>query len=78
MTWPIENGIPIPPKKSGETRATNGLSETLQGMKIMQSIHVENLNRTSICGTISSLARSWGKKFVTRSTETGIRIWRVE
>lgn len=78
MTWPIENGVPIPPKKSGEYAKKTGLSEALRGLKISQSIHIENLSRNAVCGIISSTSRTWGAKFVTRSTETGIRIWRVE
>jgi hypothetical protein len=78
MTWPIESGIPIPRKKSGEDAKKTGLAEALRSLEVGQSVHIENLNRSSVCGTTSSVSRSWGGKFVTRSTETGIRIWRVE
>jgi hypothetical protein len=72
--YTIEKGIPIPPIKQASTYPFNT-------MEVDDSFLVET-DREDIVESARSAAQwhaqKYGKKFVTRTVEGGLRIWRVK
>lgn len=66
----IENSIPIPNNKTQKYPFAN--------MKIGQSIFVENAKMKGNLHQASKMhGKSLGKKFIARSINDGLRIWRI-
>lgn len=75
MDWEIETGVPIPPK--GSPGKTSGAAAFFKKMEVGQSVHITQSTRESIAGSYSRVANHWGYRFVSRSTNDGLRVWRV-
>jgi len=76
----IETGVPIGPQnlKTGLTALVRRL-EVGQSVLIPKEAHTgETRQAPALWGTVSYLARSTGAKFVLRTVETGVRIYRTE
>ena len=70
----IEKGIPIPPKRH---TINKGWVATLRRMEVGDSVLFEN--RKQAGGAIQELKRNKDpRKFVTRTVDGGIRVWRFE
>ena len=73
MAMKIEKCIPIPAKNS---RGYSGLSGTLRLMDVGDSVLVPNSIKSP--GRLASnIAQITNRKFVTRSTQEGWRVWRI-
>ena len=69
----IEKGIPIPAKNS---RGYGGLSETLRLMDVGDSVLVPNSIKYP--GRLAiTVGQTTNRKFATRSTPEGRRVWRT-
>lgn len=75
--WIIDDDVPIPPKRSGGGTAT-GMTDALKSMTVGQSVLIEDAQRNTIGGSISTTVRHWGGRYVSRAVKGGTRVWRVE
>lgn len=73
MAMKIEKGIPIPANKS---RGYSGLSKTLRLMDVGDSVLVPKSIKYPV-RVASHIAQSTNRKFATRSTPEGRRVWRI-
>ena len=73
MAMKIEKGIPIPAKNS---RGYSGLSETLRLMDVGDSVLVPNSFKYPV-RVASRVGQTTNRKFTTRSTPEGRRVWRT-
>lgn len=71
----IEDNIPIPRKGPG--KKAGSLTSTLCDLAIGQSVLVPGKNSSSIGSFIFCAKNKMGGKFTSRSTENGVRVWRV-
>ena len=73
MAMKIEKGIPMPAKNS---RGYSGLSGTLRLMDVGDSVLVPNSIKSP--GRLAiAVGRATNRKFATRSTQEGRRVWRI-
>lgn len=75
--WIIEDGIAIPPKKTGRQAKRTGLTAALTSMKVRQSVLVKDMAIGDVTGRIGNIYRDTKKQFVTRSMPDGLRVWRL-
>lgn len=76
-TWVIEDNIPIPEQKQGRSYNRTGISKALKSMNVGQSTLAPD-NAPWCMSRIGSLSVQTGMRFTTRTTDEGLRIWRVE
>jgi hypothetical protein len=70
----IEKNIPIPVPTVGVRRSMYPFAD----MAVGDSFEVVGKNARQFSGATNSAMKRYGFKFVTRSTESGVRIWRVK
>ena len=70
----IETGIPVPPVSARPAKYP------LARMAIGDSFHVEGDATVAkrVRTSVSHSGQRTGRRYVTRKTDTGIRVWRVE
>lgn len=68
----IESGVPIPPKSGG--RAKIGVAAAIHALAVGDSMLLVGINRSNAC----TMAERMGYRVITRKTEDGIRMWRIE
>jgi len=73
MSIVIERGIPLPPDIS----KIGDLTKTLSSMEIGDSILITS-NQRSAQSAASKYGHQNGKRFTSRTMNTGLRIWRKE
>lgn len=77
-TWIIEDNIPIPEEKQGRQYRRTGISKALKSMSVGQSTLANGTAASWALSRIGSLTVQTGMRFITRTTDDGLRIWRVE
>lgn len=75
----IEEGIPIP-QKAGRALGEKSLKiqRALLKLEVGQSFEIPSERPATLRLLVSRLAKICDYNFVTRTTATGIRIWRIE
>lgn len=73
--WVIEKNIPIPPPQNGKRRT--GLTAAIRSMEVGDSVLV-TCGSTYVSSRISGFHATSDMRFVTRSADGGMRVWRVE
>lgn len=74
MDFKIEKGVPVPP-----LRVERISKYPFKEMEIGDSFEVnEKIEFSRVRNSLSTYSARSGRKFVTRKTENGGRIWRVE
>lgn len=75
MKFKIEDGIAIPAERQPRTRRAKYPWNELE---VGQSFFVEGSSARSMGSTASHAGRRLKRKFIARSTEGGVRVWRYE
>lgn len=81
--YTIETGIPIPniarSSGYGKRKPQEGsLSSFMRLLEVGQSFVVANRPAASVTALCSLVGRATGRRYISRKTEKGIRVWRVE
>ena len=66
---PIDSTIPIPPPRH---------RYPLKQLQVGESFLVQDMTVSSMSGTVSKASRTLGRKFTLRTTNHGVRCWRIE
>lgn len=75
MSYQIESGVPVPPKKGASAQ---GLSGTLRSMKVGDSVRVPIPEMANARARITYIQKTTAAKFVARKTsDSEGRVWRV-
>jgi hypothetical protein len=72
-TFIIESNIPLPAERSYEK---SGITTVLKKLEVGQSFAVKSEGRKK-SGALYQVGKKLGRKFATRKTSDGLRIWRV-
>lgn len=67
----VRSGIPIPPKRGGYFKYP------WDSLDIGSSFLVANIKLSTISSVANRAAKRLGRKFSCRTTDEGIRVWRV-
>lgn len=75
----IDNDIPIPPKAGRAISEKSILIQrTLLKLEAGQSFEIPTTRAASMRLMVSRLSKITDKTFSTRTTQNGIRVWRIE
>ena len=74
QTFIIENNIPVPQTR---TYCKTGVSAVLQKLEVGQSFLLDEDRAKKVSGVTYQIGKKYNRKFCTRKTEQGVRIWRV-
>jgi len=66
----VEHGIPIPPKRN------SGITGLLRTLKIGDSVLIKGKSGQVLCNTAQATFGSGN--YATRSTNNGVRVWRLK
>lgn len=72
MSYVIEKGIPVPPSGAGRSA-----KYPFSGMAVSDSIRVSAQEASTARRSASAYGKAHNKKFVSRTVEGGVRIWRT-
>ncbi len=75
MTFKIEDGFAIPAERKPRARRAKYPWDALE---VGQSFFVEGASARSMSSTASHAGRRLKKKFIARSADNGVRVWRYE
>ena len=75
MTFQIEDGFAITAARQPSSRRPKYPSTSLD---VGQSFFVEGAPLRSMTSTASHAGRRYGKKFIVRVADGGVRVWRYE
>ena len=75
MTFKIEDGYEIPAERQPRKRRAK---YPWNELNVGQSFFVEGAPLRSMTSTASHAGRRYGKKFVVRLADGGVRVWRYE
>ena len=67
----IDKNIPIPPKRNQTSKYP------LSTMEVGDSFLVVGAVQARLSGSVGTVARRTGRKFTTRKTFEGVRVWRI-
>ena len=70
----IEKNIPISKMKAGGRHPKYPFADMVVG----DSFEVGGKSTRQFAGSVNSASKRCGFKFVTRTTESGVRVWRIE
>ena len=70
----IETGIPIPRQRRNGTRS---LSSALYTMKVGESVLVPEERGRALRTMASRISKETRRIYTTRTTEEGVRVWRI-
>ena len=73
--WKVEAGIPIP-KAQGHHQVFGFLYSMKAGESVLLSSQVGN--KAALRSSITYAQQRYGKRFTTRKTAEGVRLWRTE
>jgi hypothetical protein len=74
MTYPIENGIPMP----DPSRASRAKRYPMSEIQVGQSFLIPTKELTKHVGqAVRNSAKYYGKKVSIRTVKGGVRVWRV-
>lgn len=74
MNLVIEDNVPMP---DGDSHGW-GISHVLRSMKVGQSVLISGKKPESVRSIIQLVQRGSQTRFVTRSVDGGLRVWRKE
>lgn len=72
-----DNPIPIPPPATGPQKGKS-FKYPFHKLDVGESFFVENLQSRNLGGSVTYASKVLGRKFITRSMDGGVRVWRVE
>jgi hypothetical protein len=83
MSYTVEYGVPIPEQRRGAKHGhrkpqPGSLSSAMKQLLPGESFVVANRPAASVTALCSIIGRAMGRRYVSRKTERGIRVWRVE
>lgn len=75
MTFKIEDGYAIPAERQPRTRRAKYPWNELE---VGQSFFVDGARLRSMSSTASHAGRRLKRKFIVRSVDSGVRVWRLD
>ena len=69
--------IPIPPPNTGPKKG-KAFKYPFHKLEVGESFFVENLQSRNLGGSVTYASKVLNRKFITRTMEGGVRVWRTE